>query len=386
MAAPPDLFVVGRFPPPIDGQTLATARCVEALEAAFRVSRLDTEPPSGDPLASSPRFDLGRTVHYLALRRRLAQALAVAPRAPVLWHAVSPAPLGHLRDVLATVPAFGPVRPVAAVLHRALFEALLAHPVLRGSARRLVARLNAVVVQSPRLGERLAPWVPAERVRVIPNPVSPETVPTPEEVRAKQARRGEGGPLRLLFLSNMMPEKGYVDVLEAAARLHAQGLAFSLDLAGHWPAGPARAQAEAFVASHSLGAVVRIPGGVAGQADVRRLHLAADVFLLPSYHPTETQPIAILEALSAGTPVVTLRRDVMEDMITDGVEGRLVPARAPEAIAEAVVHLAIPDVWRSASAAARRRFERDFSPAVVAEAWRALAADLARLGPAGRQR
>lgn len=378
----PRAFVLGRFPPPVDGQTQATAFCADALAPAFEAVRLDTEPGGPAPVTAHPRLRPDRALHYVRLRSRLARALAAEPTAPVLWHAVSPAPLGHLRDVAATLPAFAPAQPVAAVFHRATFEALFGHPLWRHTAARLVSRLSLAVVQSPRLGEALAPYVPAERVRVIPNPVQAALVATVAELDARRARP-PGRPLSLLFLSHMHPEKGVADVIAAATILHARGVAFSLDLVGRWPDDAARAAAEAALAEGGIADRTRIHGGVSDPQDVRRLHLAADVFLLPTYHPTETQPIAILEALSAGTPVVTVDRGVTADLIGAGGAGLLVPARAPAAIADAVVRLAEASTWQAASVAARGRFDAHFSPAVVAEAWRVLTAELAAMpGPA----
>ena len=128
-------------------------------------------------------------------------------------------------------------------------------------------------------------------------------------------------------------------------------------------------------------------GPITDAAEVLRLHLAADVFVLPTVHPTETQPIAILEALGAGTPVVTVDRPVTRDVLADGVEGALVPPHAPEAIAEAVRALMEPERWHAAARAARARFEAQFAPEVVGKLWRELARTLRpvrRRTPAGR--
>ena len=369
------VFVLGRFPPPADGQTLATERCAAFLDGAFDVTRLDTQTPGPDPLTAHPRFSWPRARHYLGLRRRLAEALAAHPRAPVLWHAVSPAPLGHLRDRLATLPAVAPGQPVVAVFHRAGFEALARSPLTAASAARLVRRVRAVVFHSPALAQRCAGVVPEGRWRIVPNTVRDALVPARATVEARRAA-GPGTPLRVLFLSNLLPDKGYADVLEAVGVCRAQGADVRLTVAGRWPDAAARAAFRA--RADALAVPVEVRGAVTDAAEVARLHLAADVLALPTTHPTETQPIAILEALAAGTPVVSVDRPVLRDMIADGVEGALVPPHDPAALAGAVLGLADADRWRSASAAARRRFDVAFHPDVVGEAWRALAADVSR--------
>ena len=375
MPTPPSpVVVLGRFPPPADGQTLATERCASFLDDAFAVRRLDTQAPGPDPLTAHPRFDLGRTLHYVGLRRRLAASLREAPSAPVLWHAVSPARWGHLRDVLATVPTFAPDQPVVAVFHRAGFEDLFASAVTARTAARLVRRLSAVVFHSQALADRCDGVVPTSKVRLIPNTVRDAAVPSAEAVAARRAG-GPGTPLRVLFLSNLLPEKGFADVLDAVGVLHARGVTVEATFAGRWPDAATR---DAFEGrAHALGVRVAVPGAVADPAEVRRLHTDADVFVLPTTHPTETQPIAILEALAAGTPVVSVDRPITRDMLTNGVEGALVRPHTPAAIADAVERLSEPERWRMASTAARARFEAAFSPAVVGAKWRALASEFA---------
>ena len=363
------VFVLGRFPPPADGQTLATERCAAFLDDAFEVRRLDTEPPGPSPLTASPRFTLGRAAHYARLRSRLRRRLAEAPRAPVLWHAVSPAPLGHLRDVLATAPAFAPGQPVVAVLHRAGIESLLGSAVTARTSRRLVRRLSGVVFQSRALAARAAPLVPEPLWRIVPNTVRDALVPTAEAIVARRAR-GPGQPLHVLFLSNLLPEKGYAEVLEAVGHLRTGGGPIRLTVAGRWPTPDAQAQFEG--RARALGVPVDVRGAVADPAEVARLHLDADVLALPTTHPTETQPIAILEALAAGTPVLSVDRPAIRDIVTDGVEGALVAPHDVRALASALGRLADPDVWRAASVQAHARFEAAFSPDVVGERWRAL--------------
>ncbi|WP_420455196.1 glycosyltransferase family 4 protein [Rubrivirga sp.] len=373
MASPlSPVVVLGRFPPPADGQTLATERCASFLDDVFDVRRLDTQAPGADPLTAHPRFDLGRTLHYVGLRRRLAATLRETPTAPVLWHAVSPARWGHLRDVLATAPAFAPDQPVVAVFHRAGFESLFESAVTARTAARLVRQLSAVVFHSQALADRCADVIPESKVRLIPNTVRDAAVLSAEAASARRAE-GPGTPLRVLFLSNLLPEKGFADVLEAVGQLHGRGVAVEATFAGRWPDATTRVAFED--RARALGVRVAIPGAVADPAEIRRLHLDADVFALPTTHPTETQPIAILEALAAGTPVVSVDRPILRDMMADGVEGALVRPHDPAALADAIGRLAEPAPWRLASSAARARFEAAFSPAIVGGLWQALAAE-----------
>lgn len=372
----PSLFVVGRLPPPLDGQTIATERLCTLLDGSYAVRRVNTSVRETALQPTEARLRPARALQYLRQTRHLSDALASAPQAPVLWASVSPHPLGHLRDVWATWPAFGPQQSVVAVSHRAYFERMFRSPLTRSSALRLVDRLQAVVFLSEGIAERAAPWVPAAKRLVVPNTVGDDVLFSHAEVSEKRARVAGRPGLSLLFLANMMPEKGYMDALEALNRLHTRGVAASLTLIGRWLADADRAAFEVTVERLGLGAHVHHRGGVSDRRVIREALLAADVLVFPSYHPSEAQPVAVIEALGAGVPVVAVSQGGLPEMIRDGHGGFLVGARRPDEIAGAVERLVPLDRWTEASRQARARFDATFAPDVVRSRWLGLLARL----------
>ena len=368
MSAAPPVVVLGRFPPPLDGQTLATERMAELVAQARPVVRLSTSAPEGDRLRTTEaRWDAGRAAFYLRLRRRIARALAAWPGAPVLWASVSPHPLGHARDAVATLPMLGD-RPLVAVVHRAYFGRMFRNALTRRSAERLVRRCQRVVFLTEGLAERAAPFVPAARRAVIPNTVGGDVLPSADEVAARVAG-GAGAPARLLFLGNMMPEKGYLHALETARRLTARGVPTELDLVGRWLDDADRADFDRAVGAAGLRGRIRAWGGVADRAEVRRRLLDADVLVFPSTHPSEALPVAVLEALGAGTPVVGARWGGLPEVVRDGVEGALVApvGDIPGALADGVQ--AVLADWPRHARAARARFDAAFGPDAVRARW-----------------
>jgi glycosyltransferase involved in cell wall biosynthesis len=354
----------------LDGQTLATERIASLLEGRFDVHRLNTQAPEGAHVRTDGGFSISRLRHYVGLRATLRVALSEAPTAPVLWNSISPIPLGHWRDVLTTLPAFQIDQPVHAVMHRATYERLLNAPLTAPTARRIVDRMTSFVFLSEHLAASCARWIPAPKRVVIPNTIDDEVLCTRGEVEDKQAAFGGDRPFRLLFVSNMLPEKGYLDVLRAVGRLRERGFYIEADFVGGWPSDAARLTFER--EAKPLAVSVRHHGPIADRAAIKALHLAADAFVLPTYHPTETQPKAILEALNAGTPVVATERPIMDALVGDGIQGYLVPPRAPEAIAAAVERLQDPESWRALSRRARARFEACFAPEAVGAQWNTL--------------
>lgn len=99
---------------------------------------------------------------------------------------------------------------------------------------------------------------------------------------------------------------------------------------------------------------------VGHRADARGLLDAADVFVLPSRH--EGMPLAALEAMDAGLPVVGTRVVGTSEAVADGVSGRLVPPGCPAALAGAIEELlSKPALRQQMAAAGRLRYEQLFT-------------------------
>lgn len=367
-------FVIGRFPPPMDGQTIATEQLAALLAEALPVRRLNLSAPEA-AVAFGARFRPERVLHYAASARRLRQALAAGPEAPVLWTSISPSVLGHTRDRLITVPAFRNHQPVYAVVHHGDFDALFTRRATRWSADRVVQRLAGVVFLTRTLSEACAPWIPPGKRFVIPNTILSARVSAPAEVAEKQHGRARRDHLRVLFVSNMIPSKGYDDLVVALHLLRLRGAEVEARFVGRWPSEGASKSFQARVNALGLSDAVEHLGPIRDDAIMRGWYLWADAFVLPTYYPTEAQPLVLLEALAAGTPVVTTRRGGIPEMIEDGVEGALVPPRQPEAIAQALDSLRDVARWHRQSAAARAHFVNTFSHEVVRRQWIRLLAD-----------
>ncbi|MDQ2766608.1 MAG: glycosyltransferase family 4 protein, partial [Gemmatimonadota bacterium] len=98
---------------------------------------------------------------------------------------------------------------------------------------------------------------------------------------------------------------------------------------------------------------------------------AGDLFTMPSL--SEGLPLALVEAMSFGLPVVVTRVGGVPEVVTDGVEGFLVPPSDPSALAAALDAL-LDDAPRrqQMGAAARTRALRDYALSTMADRYERL--------------
>jgi len=161
----------------------------------------------------------------------------------------------------------------------------------------------------------------------------------------------------ILYMSTLARSKGILDLLRAVALLRGEFPGVRLRVAGNWSEPDSETEALALIVSENLGNCVEFVGNVDG-ADKRNFLLNGDIFCLPTRYPYEGQPLVLLEAMSAGLPVLATRHGAIGSTILDGITGRLIPRDAGvEALANALRELLrYPAQLREFGAAGRRRY------------------------------
>jgi len=210
-------------------------------------------------------------------------------------------------------------------------------------------------------------------------PVSPRIVAIPNGVpipeRAWSTRSDWRESPRTVFLGRLAPEKGLDTLIHAWPLVRQTYQNARLILIGD---GPERANLEAGICKLGLtlgpGQAVESPGAVLDTTTPLR---EADLFVLPSRE--EGMSIALLEAMALGVPLVASAIPGNRRLVTDFVEGRLVPPDDPETLARAII-----EQWNNfdraveMGRAARSRVEKEFSIQAVARKHLALFHEILR--------
>lgn len=169
-------------------------------------------------------------------------------------------------------------------------------------------------------------------------------------------KRLDGG-MHAVSIARLNWVKGHRFFLAAMARAVSEGLDMRYTIAGDGPYAETLARE---VAEHGLADRVTFLGAV-GQDRVRALLEEADVFALTSIGQGEAAPVAVMEAMACGLPVICSRIGGTPDMITDDVDGLLCDQEDVDGILEALRRLAREDgLAARLSSAARRRAEAAF--------------------------
>jgi glycosyltransferase involved in cell wall biosynthesis len=216
---------------------------------------------------------------------------------------------------------------------------------------RALRRFDAVIAVSDKLERELvASGVRSDRVHSIRNAWAP---------RGEIKSRGEAARVlrvpatgrRVGWVGRMSDEKAPAIMVQAAAMVKAEDVNFSM--IGE---GPERALCESMSGTLGMGDRIQWHGVV---REAGTLLKAFDGVVLTSW--TEGTPMLLLEAMSAGVPIITTAVGGIPEVVSSS-EARLCPAGDVECLAEAIGDLFDrPDSARERAIAAKRRFDADFS-------------------------
>jgi len=218
---------------------------------------------------------------------------------------------------------------------------------------RTASRAAGVIVLGESLRFNFERWLPPEKIFVAPTGIEPVT-PLPQAPK-------DGRTISVVYLGNLVPEKGVFVVLEAAARILQQRRDVRFMLAGAWFKTADEQRARDYVLREGLSDHVKFIDRVVGEQKWRLL-AGSDLLVFPTFYYYETMGLVLLEAMQAGLPVVTTRRASIPEIIQDGVNGLLVNEQDPADLAEKILRLANdPALREQMGRANRERFEREYT-------------------------
>lgn len=306
-----------------------------------------------------------RSLNPLREARLVAWLVAKFRReAPTLVHCftIKCAVYGSLAARLAGAPArVNAVAGMGYVFISNDTRARVLRPLVRASLRTALGGINArLVLQNPDDAALFAAakLVDREQVRVIPG----SGVDCAHFV-AGDGQRDSMRPLRVLMAARLLWDKGLAEFVEAARRLRSEGRAIEFLLAGNSdPGNPAAVPVEVVQGWDAAG-VVRWLGHV---DDMASLFSTVDVVVLPSYR--EGLPKGLIEAAACALPLVTTNVPGCREVVSDGVDGLLVPVRDGVALAEAIARLHDdPNLAASLGRSARAKVLERFDEKIVIE-------------------
>jgi glycosyltransferase involved in cell wall biosynthesis len=226
---------------------------------------------------------------------------------------------------------------------------------LKWAFKKVFPKAARVVSLGGRLTNILKELLPEERIAVLHNASNAPDLPVQSLVKQVVP------PLRFLFVSRFVSNKGIPYLMEAVGLLHEAGWSdrFELHLVGK---GPLFESSRAGCTSPNVHFLGFVP-----DEDLNQHYLSNHVFLLPTLF--EGMPTVIIEAMAHGMPVIVTDTGATTELVDDS-NGRIIEKANAQAIVEAVQQFCTLPAERLAamSQASLSRFHERFSWPQVAQA------------------
>lgn len=363
------ILFIGPLPEPVTGMSLACRVFLDGIPNEYPVDVVDQSK-------SVFRQGVSSFERVIEVLRILWKVWRKRKQADVIYLTVSVSVAGNVKDLLIYLLCFSQLQHMVIHLHggASVRKTILREgSLLRGVNAFFLRRLGAVIVLGETLVGTYSGVVPRGRIQIVPNFAEDSLFTDVEKIECKF---DQPLPMKLLFLSNLLPGKGYIELVEAFLGLDEKTKALiEVDFAGGFESEKDKKQ---FLAKVALAPQIRYHGTVAGDRK-RHLFQQAHVFCLPTHYPYEGQPISILEAYASGCAVITTDHSGIRDVFRDKVNGFQVAKTSVADLRRAIERaLAEPELLRRMAVTNLKAAQKNYTTALYRKALSSIIESVAR--------
>ena len=358
------VLMVALFPPPYSsGERMVNITVKNILQKRYDVTAINFSAPT----LSSFSFSFSKVKNQIISLQLFIRALFRIKKLlkkrnfDALYFVTPQSSLGHIRDWFLLKTTRNKIPYKFAFIHNGEIQATFQQGWHKNITRSFIDQTSFFVFLSKGLSEKSIN-IPAQKKKIIPNTVDPSIILTEAEINTK-IKNFNTGTISILYLSNMTPTKGYMDAAYAIKIMldKQPGSIKEANFVGEWLSSEDEVAFNDFTIKNGLQHVVKAHGKINNRDLIRQFYTNATIFLLPTYFSHEAQPLSIIEALSAGIPVIATDYASIPEYITDGYNGFLVNKEAPHEIAVNIEKLMDAERWKTMAVNARKSFEEKFS-------------------------
>lgn len=313
------ILMIGPFPGVLNGQTIANQTVYEGLKEEYEIDRIDTlKETKFTDKADQGKFIFSKFFKiFIQLFKEIKQIFT--GKYDVVYMTSGQSFLGFMRFapymlicILKNIPYYNHIH---GGYFRKMYDA-------QGKLKKkllnyFIKKASGMIVLGNSLRSMFEGIIPEDKIFVCENGVQDEVVATEEEIAEKIERYKKDTKKKVLYLSNLMVEKGILDLLKASESFIDDEIEFNL-------AGAIEPSIKDTIEDYlkKYPNKIKYHGIVRGEQK-KKLLLDNYIFILPTYYSNEGQPISILEAYVTGCAVITDESvGGIRDIFSDEINGK----------------------------------------------------------------
>ncbi len=320
------------MPPPVHGAGLAGQyiKDSKAIKDSFDCDYINLS--TSDTVASIGKGGVKKTLAIIKLYFKVVRAI-IKKRYDLHYVTINSKNLGFYKEIIIVFLLKMLRRPIIYHYHN--------KGVIEGQNNWFLNKLyrfqfkNSKVIQlSPLLYYDISKYVSAVDIYFCPY-----GIPGTNDVNLKDLHleRANNTVPKILFLSNLMHEKGVYTVLEACSILSKKGIGYRTLFIG----AEADVKIEDFNEYISKNCLQKHVFYLGKKYNEEKLeyYRQADIFVFPTYYHNEAFPIVNLEAMQFGLPIISTNEGAIPEVVQDGINGYIISKNDAEKLAEKIEYL-----------------------------------------------
>jgi len=193
--------------------------------------------------------------------------------------------------------------------------------------KKILSMTNKAIVLSESLKYNFTPFINKKNIYVLENFV--------EDFLFNDSLEKDLKSLKIIYLSNLMKEKGILDLLDSLILLKNKNIPFEAKIAGGIDQVMEKTINEKL--NQLKGNVSYL--GLVYKEEKKELLEGGNIFVFPTYYSMEGQPISLFEAMATGNIILTTKHAGIPDVFEDNKNGFYIEKNSPESIMEKLIDM-----------------------------------------------
>jgi glycosyltransferase involved in cell wall biosynthesis len=325
------ILFIAPLPPPLNGQSLASQVILDDLHSQHKIDLVNINK-------QRPKSIIDQIGRFVSILKQSISLSFKSSKADRIYFTISESVLGNFKDIFFYILCFNSLHKMVIHLHGGAGMTLIMNKensLLSKLNIFFLKRMKGVIILGQSLKQVYNNKINSNKIYVVPNFAQDYLFLDEVSIIKKNE---DCNIIRLLYLSNLINGKGYVELLDAYFSLPEKTRQrIQIDLAGEIRTSREKLEILERIQNHPN---LKYHGVVIGEMK-KALFSNAHVFCLPTYYPYEGQPISILEAYASGCIVMTTNHSGIPDIFKDFENGYLVEKKSSESISKAIEKIVI---------------------------------------------
>lgn len=347
------ILLIGPTPPPYNGMSVVTETILNSsLKDRFELIHLDISDRRS--LKNIGKFDIINI--YLAVKHFLVFLWLIIFKKPdLVYLPIAQNIAGYLRDSLFLIPCRIFRLKTIVHLHGSYFRDFYkkSKRIMQWLIEFTLRKVSGAIVLGEKLRYIFKDFLSEDKIFVVPNGVKDDF--------SNFSKNYESKTVQVLFLGSLCKEKGVFEVLKIIPILTQKYKNLKFVFAGEWIRNKEKKEAMEFIKENGSEIYVEFPGVVHSEKKKEFL-MNSVLFILPTDYPFEGQPLVILEAMSAGLPIISTDKGAISETVIDGDNGYLVEIGNTKELLEKIEFLITnPNILHRMSLRSRKLYLEKFT-------------------------